>query len=132
MDKVEFTAMQYADDVLEGRITVCKWVRLAVERHIRDLETGAERGFHFNEAKAKHAIAFFSVLKHSKGRVGRADDPPGALAAVYFMGPVWLVAGGRNPQIQDCIRGSGPQKRQIDHCGRRWVVWNGRRRRAGR
>ena len=67
MDKVEFRAQEYIDDVLSGRQVVCKWARLAVERHVRDLETGPERGLEFNETKAKTAIAFFSLLKHSKG-----------------------------------------------------------------
>lgn len=67
MDKVQFTAQQYIDDVLAGRIVVCQWVRLAVERHVRDLETGSECGLVFNETAAKTAIAFFSLLKHSKG-----------------------------------------------------------------
>lgn len=65
------TATQYIDDVLSGRQTVCKWVRLAVERHVRDLETGHRRGLHFDETAAKKAIAFFSLLKHSKGEWAR-------------------------------------------------------------
>jgi len=64
---IEFTAEQYISDVLSGRQVACKWVRLACERHIRDLETGAERGLCFHRDSAKHVIAFFSLLKHSKG-----------------------------------------------------------------
>ena len=30
--------MQYAADVLSGRVVACRWVRLAVERHLRDLD----------------------------------------------------------------------------------------------
>ena len=63
----EFTAEQYVEDVLAGRQVACKWVRLACERHARDLETGDERGLHFDEAAAMVAIAFFRLLKHSKG-----------------------------------------------------------------
>ena len=63
----EFTAEQYVEDVLAGRQVACKWVRLACERHARDLETGDERGLHFDEAAAMMAIAFFRLLKHSKG-----------------------------------------------------------------
>lgn len=60
-------AEQYVDDVLSGRKDVCKWVRLACERHRRDLEDGHERGLWFDENAASRAITFFSFLKHSKG-----------------------------------------------------------------
>lgn len=46
---------------------VGRWVRLAVERHLQDLETGHERGLTFDEQAAKLAIAFFSLLRHYKG-----------------------------------------------------------------
>ena len=64
---IEFTAEQYVDDVLSGRQVACKWVRLACERHRRDLETGGERGLWFDETAGQMVIAFFSLLKHSKG-----------------------------------------------------------------
>ncbi|MEZ4714291.1 MAG: terminase TerL endonuclease subunit [Caldilineaceae bacterium] len=58
---------EYIVGVLSGQIVACRWVRLAVERHIRDLETGEERGLHFDEERAQHVIDFFEFLKHSKG-----------------------------------------------------------------
>jgi len=64
---IEFTAGQYVDDVLAGRQVACKWARLACERHKRDLERGPERGLHFDAQTARQAVAFFSLLKHSKG-----------------------------------------------------------------
>jgi len=64
---IRFTAEQYVDDVLCGRQAACKWVRLACQRHRRDLETGAERGLRFDEDAARLAIAFFALLTHSKG-----------------------------------------------------------------
>jgi phage terminase large subunit-like protein len=64
---IEFTYQQYVDDVLSGKQAACKWVRLACERHMNDLEHGAERGLFFDEVEAKKAIAFFHLLKHSKG-----------------------------------------------------------------
>lgn len=45
----------------------CRWVRLACERHRRDLVMGAERGLWFDERAGKVAIAFFSVIRHWKG-----------------------------------------------------------------
>jgi phage terminase large subunit-like protein len=64
---IEFTAEQYVDDVLNGTQVACRWVQKACERHLRDLETGKSRGLRFDEKAAKTAIAFFSLLKHSKG-----------------------------------------------------------------
>lgn len=59
--------MRYADAVLSGEQAACKWVRLACERHVRDLETGDERGLYFDAQAAAIAITFFKLLKHSKG-----------------------------------------------------------------
>lgn len=60
-------AMAYAAGVMSGEIVACKWVRLAVERHSRDLETGHERGLYFDEAAAWHIIDFFQFTRHLKG-----------------------------------------------------------------
>ena len=57
----------YGREVMAGRIPVCRLTRLAVERHYRDLETGAERGLWFSEALAQHALESFLFLRHSKG-----------------------------------------------------------------
>lgn len=57
----------YIHGVLDGTIPAGKLVKLAVERHVRDLETGPKRGLRFDRAAAEHAIAFFGFLKHSKG-----------------------------------------------------------------
>ncbi len=64
---IDYTAEKYVEDVLSGRQVACKWVRLACERHRRDLETGGERGLWFDETAGQMVIAFFSLLKHSKG-----------------------------------------------------------------
>lgn len=63
----EYLYQQYIDDVLSGRQVACKWVKLAVQRHVRDLETGAARGLRFDQAAARHVIDFFAFLRHSKG-----------------------------------------------------------------
>ncbi|AZW31512.1 putative phage terminase, large subunit [Bordetella bronchiseptica GA96-01] len=57
----------YGREVMAGRIPVCRLTRLAVERHYRDLETGAKRGLWFSEALAQHALESFLFLRHSKG-----------------------------------------------------------------
>ncbi len=63
----EYLYQQYIDDVLSGRQVVGKWARLAVERHVRDLETGEDRGLYFSAKAAHHVIDFFGFLRHSKG-----------------------------------------------------------------
>ena len=41
---------------------------LACQRHLRDLETGHERGLYFLEAVADGAVSFYSFLTHNKGK----------------------------------------------------------------
>jgi phage terminase large subunit-like protein len=60
-------AMVYARGVLDGTVPAGKFIRLAVERHFRDLEEGPKRGLRFDRDAAQHAIDFFGFLKHSKG-----------------------------------------------------------------
>jgi phage terminase large subunit-like protein len=60
-------AEQYVEDVLAGRIVACKWLKLAVARHVHDLQHAGERGFHFDARLSKRSIKFFELLQHSKG-----------------------------------------------------------------
>jgi phage terminase large subunit-like protein len=58
----------YARHVAAGEIVTGKLVRLACQRHLDDLATGAERGLSWDRVAADRAIAFFpAVLRHSKG-----------------------------------------------------------------
>jgi phage terminase large subunit-like protein len=57
----------YGRAVIAGEIPVCKWTRMGVDRHYRDMATGAERGLWFSEACAQHALESFLFLRHSKG-----------------------------------------------------------------
>lgn len=52
-------ATAYAVDVCAGRIVVGPHVRKACERHLRDLESGHERGLQWSAALAERAISFF-------------------------------------------------------------------------
>jgi phage terminase large subunit-like protein len=49
---------KYAEDVVAGRVLTGKPARWACERHFRDLETGRERGFYFDEQKAAEFLRF--------------------------------------------------------------------------
>lgn len=57
----------YAQAVVAGTILVGKLVRLAAERHLRDLGTGPARGLRWDAVAALRAIEFFGFLRHSKG-----------------------------------------------------------------
>jgi phage terminase large subunit-like protein len=61
------SAQAYIDDVLSGRQLACRYVRLAVQRHVDDLATADGRGFYFDESAAAKALRFFDFVKHSKG-----------------------------------------------------------------
>jgi phage terminase large subunit-like protein len=57
-------AEQYINEVLNGKM-VCRETKLAIERHVRDLD---RKDIYFDVNAASRAIKFFSFLKHSKGR----------------------------------------------------------------
>lgn len=58
---------QYARDVVDGKVVTGRLVRLACERHLRDLERGEERGLYWDPEAAQHALDFFRFLRQSKG-----------------------------------------------------------------
>lgn len=70
-------AERYIRDVLSGKIPACKWVKAACQRHVDDLEHGAERGLYFDREAAQYAEDFFSqVLRHPKNAIKtRAGEP---------------------------------------------------------
>lgn len=55
-------AERYIADVLAGRAVVSKLVRLAVERHVRDLKEAKARGLVFDRAAAQHVIDYFPLF----------------------------------------------------------------------
>jgi len=63
-------AKKYIADVLAGKATACKWVRLFCERHEKDLKKGTKRGLYFDEEEAERVLRFFAFLRHSKGEWG--------------------------------------------------------------
>jgi phage terminase large subunit-like protein len=81
--------MQYAFDVIEGKILTGKLVRLAVKRHFNDLKDGHKRGLYFDEKAAYRAIDFFKFVKHYKGEFA---------GQVFVLSPwqkfiVWVLFG---------------------------------------
>jgi len=65
----EYTAEKYIKDVHCGKVAACKWVKLAVDRHIKDLKRSGKKDFpyHFDAEAAKRAIDFIQMLEHTKG-----------------------------------------------------------------
>lgn len=57
----------YAEGVCDGSIVAGRLVRLACERHLRDVSLGSLRGLEFSEDAADHVIRFLQELKHSIG-----------------------------------------------------------------
>lgn len=62
------TVEQYINEVTSGEKVVGEFERLAVLRHVNDLEEGVNRGLYFNKKAAAKAIRWFSFLRHSKGK----------------------------------------------------------------
>jgi len=62
-------AKQYIEQVTSGEVLTCKWTRLAVERHLRDLEE--LDGYYFDEEEGQKAVKIASLLKHTEGEFAR-------------------------------------------------------------
>lgn len=67
LETVKKTIDDYMSGVIDGSVVACKYVRLAVQRHLDDLEHGHERGLYFDEEAAYRPINLTQQLKHSKG-----------------------------------------------------------------
>ncbi|MBB3937683.1 terminase large subunit [Aureimonas phyllosphaerae] len=67
----------WAQDVVDGEIVAGELVRLAAERHLRDIRDGAARGLHWRPEKAARALAFFpAVLSITEGaKAGKPFHP---------------------------------------------------------
>jgi phage terminase large subunit-like protein len=61
-------AARYMADVLSGRETACVWVRLAVERQLRDLERGDGWDHIWNQEMGGAACRFVESCPHVEGR----------------------------------------------------------------
>ena len=64
----------YTHGVVSGEILACRFVKLACQRHLDDLENGHGRGLYFDEDAADYALLFFSHLKLWKGAEYRGKE----------------------------------------------------------
>ena len=63
-------ARQYASDVVSGGIVACRYVKLACQRFLNDLERQDDDDwpYVFDEAKADRAVKFMQLMPHTKGK----------------------------------------------------------------
>lgn len=59
-------ALQYAKQVVAGKVSACLWVRLACQRHLDDVKRKTWP-YRFDVAKAEMACKFAELLPHIKG-----------------------------------------------------------------
>jgi phage terminase large subunit-like protein len=88
--RIEKIAHGYIDDVLSDKILAGRFVKLACQRHLNDLEHGRERGLVFNREKAAHAVKFFSFLKLWKGKEYKGKE---FVLAPHFIFITWVLMG---------------------------------------
>ena len=94
---------QYIADVLGGKQVTSKWVRLACERHQRDLQDGPARGLKFDPARGLHVIGF--IERFVPGTEGEFKGKPFILepwiaALIYTLyGWVWAETGRRRFKV---------------------------------
>jgi phage terminase large subunit-like protein len=69
-------AERYVRDVLNGKIPACKWVRLACERHRRDVERfkGRNSAYYFDHDAANNVCEILEHFRHVKGIWARAGQ----------------------------------------------------------
>jgi phage terminase large subunit-like protein len=89
-------ATAYAQAVIAGRIVAGRLVRLACERHVRDLAEGGERGLFFSAEAAQFAFEFFESVLYLNG--GEHEGKPFVLQPwqKFIVGCLfgWLTADG--------------------------------------
>ena len=108
-------AERYIDNVIRGKVTACRWVRLFCERHKRDLKTGRKRGLYFDRDAAQHAIDFYQFLRHSKGKwAGKTIDLEPWQQAIVWVLFGWQRRKTTGAPVPVWIRGDCQEERQDD------------------
>ena len=91
---------EYMRNVESGEVVAGRWLKLAVRRHLTDLENAGDRGLYFDDDIASRAVQFFPlVLRHS---IGEWDGKPFNLTPSQMF-IVWVLFGWRRER-DDCRR----------------------------
>lgn len=69
-------ALRYAKGVVSGKISVCKWVKLAAQRHLDDLKRSREPDYpyRFDVERAEKPCRFIEQLPHTKGKWAKHQE----------------------------------------------------------
>lgn len=59
--------MQYAYDVLDGKIPACKWVKLTCQRQLDDFQR-TDGLYYFDPGEAERVCRFIELMPHTKGK----------------------------------------------------------------
>ena len=87
--------LQYIDQVVNGERNPGELEKLAVQRYLDDMDHAAERGFYFDEKKAKRAFTFCGLIRHYKGEwAGKEFIPEGWECFILWNVFGWMKKGG--------------------------------------
>lgn len=97
-------ARQYADAVLAGEIPVCRYVRLACQRFINDLNR-SDWDFEYRTDLADKAVRFMQLLPHTKGKWSAKKqrltlEPWQCFIECNLFG--WVKAGTQIRRFREC------------------------------
>jgi phage terminase large subunit-like protein len=87
---------KYIDQVSTDQVMTGRYEKLSVMRHLRDLETGIDRGLYFDRKAGARAMDWFSFLRHSKGKnhVGKVFDLSPWQAFIVYSLFGWMRSDG--------------------------------------
>ena len=95
-------AEQYAEDVRNGKVIACHWVKQAVERYYNDLDQAIDKGWVFSRQHAERAINFIEHLRHVKGKWAGEYlklEPWQCFIVWNIFG--WLMAGSKSRRFTE-------------------------------
>ena len=101
-------AQRYVSDVLAGRIPVCRWVRLACQRHRKDIAASRSKAYpyKFVAEEAETVCRFVERFPHTKG-VWAAKHEPFVLQPwqAFWVCSVfgWLRKKGDKRRFRKCL-----------------------------
>ncbi|QZE15364.1 hypothetical protein K4L44_05895 [Halosquirtibacter laminarini] len=89
-------AKKYIKQVIEQTIPACKYIRLACQRHIDDLDQATEKGWYFDEKSARKVFDFLKLVYHTpdKNKYVPFECEPWQAAIIYIVFG-WKKANGK-------------------------------------